>query len=657
MTSTYLGIKGYSIYKECLPIEEQETIRKELTVKAFAPKSCIAQPVPFPVYRESAKKFYLPRFYGFDTYGDPDEIKISEGKPIDLKFKGELRPAQKPIVEKFIKHAKRKGCGLLEIFCGAGKTVLSLKIISQLKKKTLVIVHKDFLLRQWVERIEQFLPDARVGRIQADIIDVENKDIVIGMLQSISMKEYPLSLFQEFGLAIFDECFPYYTKIHTEMGIINIGSLYEKWKNKEVLPNILSFNRETKKFEYKKMTYAWRKEKEDLIKIKMSKRTINCTPEHKILTINGYIEANKLKLGDLIISKYDKNISKKNYEIIPVLNEDYGTLKITNISYFKNKGANRCIKPYVYDIEVEDNHNFIIGSGAPKNQEQYIDGPVVSNCHHISAEVFSRSLFKIVTKYALGLSATMKRKDGLTPVFKMFLGDVVVKKERPLQDNVRVNAISYINTDAKYSKTELNYRGQTNYTIMIKKLCEFNRRSEFILKVLIKTLKNYKGDQIMIIGHNKSLLKYLHDAIVDRKISDVGYYVGGMKPKDLKESENKPVIIATYAMAEEALDIKTLAILLMATPKVDVRQAVGRILRSVDGQKLVVDIIDQHPIFQRHWKKRRTWYNKQTFKIMHTDIEGFKKDNWQLLKKRGKIKVNIPSSDPLSIFSQGKCQF
>ena len=311
MTSTYLGIKGYSIYKECLPIEEQETIRKELTVKAFAPKSCIAQPVPFPVYRESAKKFYLPRFYGFDTYGDPDEIKISEGKPIDLKFKGELRPAQKPIVEKFIKHAKRKGCGLLEIFCGAGKTVLSLKIISQLKKKTLVIVHKDFLLRQWVERIEQFLPDARVGRIQADIIDVENKDIVIGMLQSISMKEYPLSLFQEFGLAIFDECFPYYTKIHTEMGIINIGSLYEKWKNKEVLPNILSFNRETKKFEYKKMTYAWRKEKEDLIKIKMSKRTINCTPEHKILTINGYIEANKLKLGDLIISKYDKNISKK----------------------------------------------------------------------------------------------------------------------------------------------------------------------------------------------------------------------------------------------------------------------------------------------------------------------------------------------------------
>ena len=54
----------------------------------------------------------------------------------------------------------------------------------------------------------------------------------------------------------------------------------------------------------------------------------------------------------------------------------------------------------------------------------------------------------------------------------------------------------------------------------------------------------------MIIGHNKSLLKYLHYAIEDRKIAPVGYYVGGMKEADLKESEGKKIIIATYAMAE-----------------------------------------------------------------------------------------------------------
>ena len=200
--ATYLGPKGYSIKKEHLTIQEQELIRKELTVKAFVPKSSISQPTPFPVYRESPKKIYVPRFYGVNTYGEPDAIKISDGEDIDIPFAGDLRDFQKPIVKKYVESAKTKGAGLLEVHCGAGKTVMALKIISELKKKTLVIVHKEFLLQQWTERINQFLPTAKVGRIQGTIIDIEGKDIVIGMLQSLSMKKYPTSLFQQFGLTI-----------------------------------------------------------------------------------------------------------------------------------------------------------------------------------------------------------------------------------------------------------------------------------------------------------------------------------------------------------------------------------------------------------------------------------------------------------------------
>ena len=61
-------------------------------------------------------------------------------------------------------------------------------------------------------------------------------------------------------------------------------------------------------------------------------------------------------------------------------------------------------------------------------------------------------------------------------------------------------------------------------------------------------------------------------------------------------------------MAEEALDIKSLGTIVMSTPKKDVRQAVGRIMRSA-GDKLVIDIIDQHDMFKKHWKKRKSWYN------------------------------------------------
>ena len=62
----------------------------------------------------------------------------------------------------------KKVGGLLEIHTGAGKTVMGLNIISKLKKKTLIIVHKEFLLRQWIERIEQFLPNAKVGKIEVE---------------------------------------------------------------------------------------------------------------------------------------------------------------------------------------------------------------------------------------------------------------------------------------------------------------------------------------------------------------------------------------------------------------------------------------------------------------------------------------------------------
>ena len=50
-----------------------------------------------------------------------------------------------------------------------------------------------------------FLPDARIGRIQQSKFQIENKDIVIGMLQTIVSRDYTLMIFS-FGTVIFDEC-------------------------------------------------------------------------------------------------------------------------------------------------------------------------------------------------------------------------------------------------------------------------------------------------------------------------------------------------------------------------------------------------------------------------------------------------------------------
>jgi hypothetical protein len=89
---------------------------------------------------------------------------------------------------------------------GGGKTVCALYIASQLKVKTLIVVHNTFLRDQWIDRVHAFLPNARIGRIQGEEIDIADKDVVLAMIQSISMKDYPPDTFAGVGLTIIDEC-------------------------------------------------------------------------------------------------------------------------------------------------------------------------------------------------------------------------------------------------------------------------------------------------------------------------------------------------------------------------------------------------------------------------------------------------------------------
>ena len=212
--NSYLGGKGYTIYKLCLTPKVIDFIKSELTVKPMLQNS-YAEAKSFPIYQESEKKIYVPRHWGIAMFGYPKMVKIPFGENINLKFEGSLRDYQTNVLNEYLKAIefgisddKNKGNGsaLIELWTGAGKTVLGLKIIEVLKKKTIIFVHKTFLKNQWIERIQQYLPNARIGSIQGQNIDIENKDIVLAMIQSVSMKTYNDNLFDSFGLSIYDEC-------------------------------------------------------------------------------------------------------------------------------------------------------------------------------------------------------------------------------------------------------------------------------------------------------------------------------------------------------------------------------------------------------------------------------------------------------------------
>jgi len=102
-----------------------------------------------------------------------------------------------------------------------------------------------------------------------------------------------------------------------------------------------------------------------------------------------------------------------------------------------------------------------------------------------------------------------------------------------------------------------------------------------------------------------------------------------MKPFDLHESQKKDVILGTFSMAAEGMDIPNLITIILASPKSDVIQAVFRIMREKANVRkfhpLIIDINDTHPnfeTFKRQNQKRITFYNKQKYKIYLHKIDG-----------------------------------
>ena len=204
MKKTQLSKYGYILPKERF-INDIEKIKKELTVEPFQ-SFTIGKPqkISFEVFLENDDYLFVPKYYGLKKFGKPEKNRELEGSSIDINFKGELRPKQKEILDVVIPHINQNDGGVLVLPCAAGKTVFSLYLACHYKVKTLVIVHKTFLLNQWKERAEEFT-NARIGIIQQDKVDIKDKDIVIGMLQSIAKEKYDDNVFRDFGLVIFDE--------------------------------------------------------------------------------------------------------------------------------------------------------------------------------------------------------------------------------------------------------------------------------------------------------------------------------------------------------------------------------------------------------------------------------------------------------------------
>lgn len=464
--NTKLTRNGYTVVKSELDLKLIKEIKDELTAKPFTTNDFgNKNEIKFNIYLESPNKLYLPRFYGLEKFGEPKINKLNIGSKIDIKFNGSLRKEQEPIYNIVYKQIKETGGGIISLKCGGGKTVLSLYLAYKLGYKIIVLVHKDFLMTQWFDRIQDFLPEAKIGKIQQNTIDIEDKDIVLAMVQSISMKEYDETIFHSFGTAIFDEC------------------------------------------------------------------------------------------------------------------------------------------------------------------------------HHLGAEVFSKCMRKTACNYMIGLSATPNRKDGLKWVFESYLGKIAYKSKEKNDDYVEVKIINYDINDELYCKEELTFQKKPCCPKMINNICEYLPRTNVILNELIKLYKENRS--ILILSDRRGHLSKIHELLKNKNI-DSGFYVGGMKPHDLRISQEKNIILGTFSMASEGMDIPKLNTIILGSPKSDIVQSVGRILRQKKENRtfnpLVIDINDNFSLFINQSKKRLAFYSKNNYDITYYNLDG---SNYKYEKKSNKKKNTL----------------
>lgn len=452
---TYLTSNGYAIDKQGNE-ELVEGLKTMLTVK---PKTNPNMPsanddISFPVYRESDKRLYIPKYLGLQTFGVPTKDILSNGKDlVDIKFKGQLREEQVAPVNEFLKAAHdplRRG-GLLVLPCAFGKTCLSLYIACQLKKKTLIVCHKEFLLKQWKERIDMFVDHVRIGTIKGKVLDVENKDVVLASLQSLAMKEYDPAIFKEFGFLILDEC------------------------------------------------------------------------------------------------------------------------------------------------------------------------------HHLGAEVFSNALSKVVCRYTLGLSATPDRKDGLRKVFEWYIGKPAFEVRKRQENELDVIVKEYYDPHPDYGKELLMWNGKPNMVQMLNKICSYAPRNEMIVDTICDIKCREPDRKFLILSARLNHLRTLRSMVSKRNIGTTGMYIGGMKEEEMKESETKDFIFASYNIAAEGFDVPCLNTLILASPVSAIEQPVGRIQRQKPHERkyvpLVVDVVDNFSMFRNQGNRRIAFYKKNGYTIQGIPAE------------------------------------
>lgn len=165
--------------------------------------------------------------------------KTNHGRKIDVAFKGNLRDEQPLAVEKLLEYDNGILCGTTAF----GKTVAAIKLITERKVNTLILVDKVSLVSQWKEKLSAFLKvNDSISTIDITGSKKRKKDnsivgqmgagkqeltgiIDIAVMQSLSRLGEVKDCVKDYGMIIVDECH-HVSAFSFEMILKNVSAKY-----------------------------------------------------------------------------------------------------------------------------------------------------------------------------------------------------------------------------------------------------------------------------------------------------------------------------------------------------------------------------------------------------------------------------------------------
>ncbi len=235
---------------------------------------------------------------------------------------------------------------------------------------------------------------------------------------------------------------------------------------------------------------------------------------------------------------------------------------------------------------------------------------ICDEVHRMAAERFSEAMWYLPARHRLGLSATPYRKDGRDPVFRGHIGEVrVTTKMETLIPKIVIQ-----HTGVKVPSVIPHRMGRLG--AVLKWLMKNQTRNDYICSFVNSCVN--KGRNTIVFSEYLDHLKLIEGMLISNGMmpENIGYYVGiqnyphktKVERKQAREdAKYKPVILATYAMASEATNIPWLSAAVMATPRSDVKQILGRIRREYPDkpQPIVLDLVDSGSMVLDIYAKNR----------------------------------------------------